>query len=421
MKTALILPTEYCVTADTIKRALLHYDKVLLKNPDDRDFVNSSDMSVLALNMPFRMSAGNLGPSKLLGKEKDYDLKFEKILSEFSLALSEGSLEVMEMPSDIYNRSNVLQIGGSVSKFDYFVCQQYKYMVSDSNFIKAASRGLNRKWLNDNDYDELAPKGFFDTNFIINGQIDNRLSYMGPVQMKYEREVLTRMIHARIASVSRNLALCDLNNFVPFADNIGYSSIIQQIQSNFSEIVNMVNDGSIEIEKLDLISKVEKVIFSDFIDQNKINSLSVKDVLKLRTSMWGKYGECKEEFESTLLKLALDTKDENEFTQKVKTQFQVLLKQNRDYIHERGVLSLKLACNIAPGVIASITKINGLLQNFISAPTLNVLMGIGCAATVIIANNNIPIILNVLKQKNDLEKLPSYNLFKYYKPLLKQN
>lgn len=420
MNSTLILPTETCVTSDVLKRALLNYDKVFLKNPADRDFVGGGDVLGLMSGLRVGFTWGQ-DAAKPLGKEKDHDVKFKKILQEFKLAIDEGSLVVMGMPDGIYNPSNSISLLHSVPPINAFVYNNYRKMLAEEDFIQAASRGINRDWLNDNDYDELAPKGVEDTAYRTDGAPDNKKIYTGRVRSDEERVVLTRMIYARIASMARNLVLCDVHGLAPFTTNIGYSAVLQKLQSNFSNLVAEVFEGTRDIDDLDLIGKSEKVAFSDFLNQDKINYLTVKQVLKLRTRLWGRYNENKTELEKYLISVALESKDVDEFSKKVKAQFEKLLKDSRDYIHERNTLGIKIALTVAaaasPFVTSPIPISSAIEQSFTTAP-FGLLMALATPASLLMLEKKIPEIRKVLKQQKDLTKLPSYSLYNYFKPIL---
>lgn len=416
MTSTLILPTERCVEEETIKRSLLNYEKVYLKNPDDRDFVSGNDLMSIVANAP-GMSMGGAGLAKPLGKEKDYDLKFEKLLTTFKPALEEGSLIIMDKPTDIYHQG--AGIGYHIDDIHRAVYWNYRHMLASPDFINAASKGIDKTWLKENDFELLAPLGGDDSIKHGDERLNNKISYLGQSDSSEELQVLTRMVHARIASISRNLMLCHLNGLVPFTDNIGYSSVVFQMQRNFAILVNEANDGSIELKNLDLIGKVERVIFSDFLDQEKLRALPAKEVLKYRSKMWGEYGQNKEKLEDTLLKIALDSNDIKDFEKKIKDYFERFLKANSDYLNERGNLGIKLLCNIGT-VLTSSTAGPSVIQSFVSAPTLALLMALACPMTFILAEKRIPDIRNILKQNSDLKKLPGYNLYNYFRPIIKK-
>lgn len=413
MRSTLILPTENCVDSNTIKRALLNYEKVYLKNPEDRDFVSGNDLMSIVSNAP-GMSFGNSGLAKPLGKVKDHDLRFEQLLSEFKLAIDEGSLQIMDKPNDIYH--NGVGIAYHIDDLHRFVYWNYRNMLADENFIKSASKGLDRNWLKNNEFDLLAPTGGDDSVKHADERLNNKIPFIGKVSSEEELQVLTRMIHARIASISRNLMLCEIKGLVPFTTNLGYSSVVNQLQNNFSDLVSEANDGSLALEELDLIGKVENVMFTDFLDQDKIDHLTVKQTLKLRTKIWGKFENNKSSLEESLLKIALDTNNLKEFENKIKNEYNSFLTKNQEFIHERKNLGIKLACNFgALGTSSSFGP--SVIQSFVSAPSLEILLALACPMSLIIAEKRIPEVRNILKQQKDLRKLPGYDLFKYYKKL----
>ncbi len=414
MKSTLILPTEECVDEFTLKRALLHYEKVYLKHPEDRDFVPGTDLLSIVANAP-GMSMGGAGFAKPLGKEKDHDEIFERLLESFKPAIKEGSLIVMDKPTELYHQG--VGMGYHIPDEHRAVYWNYRNMLASEDFINAASKGISSVILNENVFDDLAPAGGDDTVRHTDERLNNKIPYLGKTESEDEKTILTRMVHARIASISRNLMVCHINNLVPFTTNIGYSSVLKQMQYNWTKIVEAANDGSVELTDLDLVGKIENLVFSDFLDKVKIDALSVKQILDRRTKMWGDYCINKSYLEETLLKIALDSKDQKEFEKKVADLFTKFLKDNRDYMNERGNLGFKIACNI--GTIATTSTLGpALLQSFITASSLGLLMMLACPATFLLAEKRIPEIRNVLKQNNELKRLPIYDLYNYYKPLL---
>jgi len=415
MRSTLVLPTEECVDEFTLKRALLHYEKVYLKHPQDRDFVPGNDLMSIVSNLPGIGMFGG-GFAKPLGKEKDHDIKFEKLLQIFKPAIKEGSLIIMDLPADLYHQQvNVLFYG--IPDEHRAVYWNYRNMLASEDFINAASKGISSVALNDNLFDDLAPVGTDDTVAHTDERLNNKIPYLGQIESEEEKIILTRMVHARIASISRNLMVCHTKDLVPFTTNIGYSSVLNQMQCNWSKIIEAANDGSVELTDLDLVGKIENLVFSDFLDKAKIDALSINQILDKRTKMWGDYCLNKSYLEETLLKIALDSKDQKEFEKKVADLFTKFLKDNRDYVHERGNLGFKIACNI--GTIATASTMGpALLQSFITASSLGLLMMLACPAAFLIAEKRIPEIRNVLKQNHELKRLPIYDLYNYYKPLL---
>ncbi len=415
MKSTLILPTEECVDEFTLKRALLHYEKVYLKNPEDRDFVPGTDLLSIVSNAP-GMSMGGAGFAKPLGKEKNHDEKFEKLLEIFKPAIKEGSLVVMDKPSGLYHHG--VGIGYHIPDEHRAVYWNYRNMLASEDFINAASKGISTVALNGNEFDELSPIGGDDTVKHADERLNNKIPFLGKYDSEKEKAILTRMVHARIASISRNLMVCHTNNLVPFTTNIGYSSVLNQMQCNWTKIIEAAHDGSVELEELDLVGKIEQLVFSDFLDKAKFEALSVNQILEKRTKMWGEYCTNKSYLEETLLKIAIDSKDQKEFEKKVSDLFNKFLKENRDFIHERGNLGFKIACNI--GTIATTSTFGpALLQSFITASSLQLLMMLACPPTFLLAEKRIPEIRNVLKQNNELRRLPMYDLYNYYRPFLK--
>lgn len=417
MKSTLILPSEFCTSSSTVKRALLTYEKVYLKNPDDRDIIPGNDLMSIAAGTTMGMSMGTAGPAKPLGKSPNYDDEFDKLLSEFKGALDEGSLAIMDKPAGLYTPG--VGMGYRISDLHIAVYWNYRNMAADSNYIKAASQGLDKSLLpKSSSFDQLAPVGGDDGINHSDERLNNKLKYLGPEASAEELKVLSRMVHARLASISRNLTICDSKGLVPFTTEPGYSSVIQQMQASFGQVLGVVSEVGEPLDDYHLVRKVENIIFKDFLDADKIENLSLKQIQRFRSSRWGRYSDAKSNLEKQLVEFALETSNVAEFNQKVKNEFDNFLSKQSDYIHERTNLGIKILCDVGAAVTGS-TMGPSVIQSFIGASSLQVLMALACPASFILAQKRIPEVRNILKKENDLRKLPGYDLYNYYKPLLK--
>ena len=98
MDSCIIVPTETPYDYNTIKRALLTYDKVQLFSPNDRDFIPpKSYLNVFSqwsggVSFPVNIPVGSILP---LGKVENYDYSFERLLDDFASAVKQGALEVL--------------------------------------------------------------------------------------------------------------------------------------------------------------------------------------------------------------------------------------------------------------------------------------------------------------------------------------
>lgn len=417
MKSTLILPSEFCTNSSTIKRALLSYEKVYLKSPDDRDIIPGNDLMSIAAGTTMGMSMGTAGPAKPLGKSPNYDDEFDKLLTRFKGAIKEGSLVIMDKPSGLYTPG--VGIGYRISDLHFAVYWNYRNMAADPNYIKAASQGLDKSILpKASSFDQLAPVGGDDGINHADERLNNKLEYLGQDASGEELMVLSRMVHARLASISRNLTICDKKGLVPFTTEPGYSSVIQQMQASFGNVLDVASGSDEPLEDYHLVGKVENIIFKDFLEADKIDNMSLKQIQSFRSSRWGHYSEAKSNLERQLFKFALETSNVDEFNRKVKKEFESFLSKQSDYIHERTNLGIKIFCDVGAAITGSAMG-PSVIQSFIGASSLQVLMALACPASFILAQKRIPEVRNILKKEKDLKKLPGYDLYNYYKPLLK--
>jgi hypothetical protein len=154
---ALISPTERPYDSNSIKRALLTYDKVYLFSPDDRDLIPSNVYMQLTTGMPIGMS---MGPVRPLGKTDNYNESFEEIIGSFSDAIKQGSLEILSTPEEDKSMTiGVVPLPNDSPPPD-FVFYNYRNLITSPEFISVVSKGIDNNIFSlAKDIEQLAPAG----------------------------------------------------------------------------------------------------------------------------------------------------------------------------------------------------------------------------------------------------------------------
>lgn len=417
---SLIIPTESPYDINSIKRALLTYDKVYLFSPDDRDIIPSDVYVQLTTGLPFGMP---MGPVRPLGKTKDYDNRFEIMIKEFSLAIKQGSLEILSKPTE----DNSFTLGAIPLPQDTpppaFVFNNYRNLISSPEFISVVSKGINNDILTEtDDLDKIAPLGREDASFelSVNGQAIEqtyrKAIYDGFCSSEEERLVLTRLCHARIGFLMKSIGYCESKGISLFTTDPGLAGTIQLLERNYSKIVKDALFDTDRIPLFDNLQKLENLVFSEYIDRDVLSSISPKDILKLRTKAWGKANEGKAQLKNLLGSISNENRDPNKFVERCKLEIDEYLKSCKDFEHESDKLKIKLICNFG-AILTGGTSGAPLLEQLIAAPTIGLMVGLGSAIAFIYGEKRLPEILDILKKQELMQDLKGYSMFRPYQRL----
>lgn len=416
---SLIIPTESPYDSESIKRALLTYDKVYLFSPDDRDIIPSNIYMQMTTGMPMGMP---MGPVRPLGKTADYNDNFEKVLKEFDSAIKQGSLDVLSAPEE----HKSFTIGAAPLPNDTpppdFVFGNYRNLISNPEFVSAVSKGIDNNILTlSTDLEQLAPSGQEDKAFqlYVNGQevqqTYRKALYDGFCSSDEERLVLTRLCHSRIGFLMKSIGYCESKGISAFTTDPGLAGTIQLLERNYQKIVT---DAQAEekIMLFDNLSKLENLVFSEYVEIKSLNELTPKQILELRTKSWGRANEGKAALKSMLREIALENTGSDKFIEACKTEIDKYIKECQDYEHEAHKLKIKLLCNFGT-ILTGGSAGAPLLEQLIAAPTIGLMVGLGSAITFVYGEKRLPEILDILKKQEELNELKGYSLFRPFRSL----
>lgn len=417
----LIIPTEKPYNPNHVKRALLTFDKVYLFSPDDRDIIPSNMYTRLTTGMPMGVP---MGPVRPLGKSDNYDNDFERLIQDFDLAIKQESLSILKKPIE----EQSMTIGGIPVPEDTpppdFVFGNYRNLISNPEFISVVSRGIDNSLLRTTkNIDNLAPSGQEDMSFdfYVNGQkiiqTYQKAQFDGFCSSEEERAILTRVCHARLGFLMKSIGYCDMKGINAYTTDPGLAGTIQLLERNYQKVVKEAQTPDNILARLNNLNKLENLIFSEFIDEDVLNSLSLKDVLEFRSKAWGKANEGKYALKNTLREIALDNTDPDDFIKTCQIEIDKYIKERANYEHEVDKLKIRLLCNF--GAIITGSSLGApLLEQLIAAPSVGLMVGLGSAIAFIYGERRFPEILDILKKQEEFQSLKGYSLFKPYQNLV---
>ena len=370
---ALIVPSEYAPTSLDIKRALLSYNKVLIVSPSDRDLIPSRTFG-LALGMPPIMS-WDMGPVMPMGKAPGYDNEIEELASTFGEAISEGALEIISTYNEISPGSMLI---GTVGVDNYPLNPQAVFWIFRT---MAADQELMQAVLDDQYLDSLSNRDdvlFLGLEGCGDGQI-NDIPRLPLIEKYYEdddlRKAVSRICYARLGSVVKYVGYCQEKDVVPILPSRGYQNIVNHLLRNSSSIIRQNADP--EESFWVRLNRMQRVIHEDLVDANILDDVQVKEILRLRDAKWRDTMTAKERLFESMRELALDSKNNDEFSEKTTKEIANYLSVAEGLESEWKKIRLKLTCEVGVASLAAAPKIVGEITQISN--------GIGSAELILIA------------------------------------
>lgn len=416
---SLIFPIEKPPRLIDIKRALLSYDKVYLPSYDDRELIPPNAFASASSPMGFFPLGINVGKVRPLGKVKNYDLTFERTMTAAKDAVNQESLVVLDTPKYEEN----LTIGAipmpENTPNPHFVYQVYRQLSANPEFIMAVSRGLDQIGsLSENDLENIAPSGADDNQmqFYVNGKpalgLPTQALYNGFTNNEEERLLLTKLCLARLGAVVKNLSICQIRALHPYTSDPGIASVIQLLNNNTNKVYDRYKEQDSLLEQQNRLSRLHNIFISEFINPKKLEDLSIKEVLRLRTKAWGKSREARNELEKKLRIIAIENPDSEKFESSCRNEIKDYLKKQSDWLNEVDKFSVQILSGL--GLLITVPSGSEFIIKLFSTPSLETTLLIGGAAFFTLMQKYVPELLDILKNKQDLEESAGFALFRPY-------
>lgn len=418
---SLILPTETPVDIHDIKRALLTYDKIYIPSPDDRELIPPNIYQNVMMNslgfpaLPFGMPMGAVKP---LGKVPNYDEQFDEILKECKEALEQGSIEILGAPQ--YHET--VTIGGIPMPDDTpnpsFTYINYRQLSENPEFVNLVSKGLEKLKLDEiADISTLIPNGQEDNNPTVNDvKRPDKAILDTPGKDEESLKILSKMCHTRIGTLVKYLGYSFIKDLHPFTTDVGYANVISKLEYNFVGTTEEIQSDEEVIKKQKRLSNLHNLILTEYIDPNKIDSLSVKQILKQRTKAWGKTQENRSKLIKELDIIALDCDSDSKFKRVCDLKFQEFLKTSEDYRHEMDKLKLMLLLDVNLFFFMNNQEFQ-LMEKVLKAPSIETLLIIG-GLGITYAKQHLSSVLDIMKKAEERRKTSGYAIYTNYKYLI---
>lgn len=355
---ALLVPHERPITLREVKRALLTYDKVVLVDPSDRDIMPRVAFANAVLGMPMAI---DMGPVCEMAKVNGYDDGFSQVADECKLAVQKGIVEI----KPTYQIEGLGQITiGSIPTGGYplmpnVVFSIYRHMAQDQAFLKSALGRLQNSAL---------VSLLEDPEIFVQGRVDDSVNG-GPTSPQIELEgisqeqliTLTRIARSRVGAFIKYAGYCEAKNLVPVFPSDVYGKLTQQLLNNTRETLAAAGvEDQFWIQR----NKVLQLCHEEYLVDAILDDISVAEVLKLRTTVWGAQAQAREDLFRAVFRLASDESEAAKFEASAKKNIEEYRKRAEALVRERDKLDLEIKCELAgaslaggAGVITSISQL----------------------------------------------------------------
>lgn len=344
---SLIAPTEEVTSLREIKKGLLTYEKVKLIDPSDRDVIPANSFMTAAFGMPpiFGINMGAVTP---LGKRLTYDDDFQKLIDFCKQPINEGLIEVIST----YNvqETNSFTIGGTATGGyplnPNFVFRVFREFSKNLDFLNAAIYNDKKLLLKLKDKElnlSLSGKGSSKINDI------PHLPLIEDINIDEDSRIyLSQIAQARIASFIKYAGYCEQKDLIPIFHSNAYGNIGAQLLNNVNNLLSIPdNDDLFWLKR----NRVLKLCHEEYLDDLQLDMMSIKDILKFRSKIWGKQANAREELFSSIGKLSQEIGQDEIFNKRATEQIKNYKKIASGLERERKNIKYQIRTDIAGGLL----------------------------------------------------------------------
>ncbi|MDQ9171726.1 hypothetical protein Q8A64_15030 [Oxalobacteraceae bacterium R-40] len=408
---ALIVPTETPSTLREIKRALLTYDQILLIDPSDRELFPRQAFIAATRGMPFAM---DLGPVRPMGKGIGYDERFERTLEYCKTAVSQNTLKVIS--TFTAPKANGITIGGAplggypLNPADIY--QFYRSLASSQDLLTDVighdAYALKRELQNT---DGLAMTGLAD-NSDVGG---TSLPIAEVVENEQLAEPLTQIARARIGAILKYSGYCEAKSLVPIFGAPSYTRALGRI---LNRARTFLDAGTTEDQFRR--SRVLDLAHEEFLVDERLDALSVDDVLRLRSTAWGQQAVAREHLFEAIFKIADSSREDDAFLEAAAKEIQDYRKASESLVRERESLGMSIKCDLGIGALKGGIATVGLMS-LIESPLQSIAMTLAAGGVLSLekAKEYVPKWREIQAQTADLKRGAGFAFYDFYSRLPK--
>lgn len=409
---ALLVPKESPPTLREIKRALLTYDKVVLVDPSDRDVIPTNAFMSTIIGMP--LLGIDMGPVRPMGKTLGYDDQFSRTVELARDAISEGLIEVRRTYQN--EGAGKLTIGavltGGYPLDTRFVFWLYRAMASDPSFLRDSVLSDSTDLVKELDASpELSLSGRGDGGI-------NDIPALPLLDIKLPSEdartALTNISRSRLASFVKYAGYCEAKSLVPVFSYGTYGGIAQRLINNASEVLTDRGHDEWWSKR----NHILELCHEEFLVDQRLDQLSIREVVRLRTTAWGRQAKAREGLFGSVYTLCKEIGNSEDFKAKAIPLIQAYRKSSEELVRERKRLAFELKCDIGVAVLGGGTGLIGLLSQLASpAASIGMTLAAGGMWALDKAKSYVPALKALRAKEAEMKRGAGFGLHDFYSRL----
>lgn len=346
MDSTLIVPIEAPPTLRDIKRALLCFEKVLLVDPSDRDLIPPNLFWPAVAGLP--VLAIDTGPVRPMIKTIDYDDKFQQLMDSLSVAKQAGLVEVITT-FRVSDPNEPISWGYDSRGYPLdpgLVLDLYRIVASDKDLLRSSLDFTSTSIVEELDkygavlIDGAADISINDTPALPHLEADSLTDD--------ELRVLTSVARSRIGAAIKYMGYCESKELVPTYHNDGYFRIISSLTKNACELLVRQFDDKFWSSR----NRVLDIAFETLFDPGKLDEITLSDVIKLRSTQWGKFQEARKELLEGAFEISKEGSASANFDAYVKSRLVEIRKVASELETQRRSLDCRVFCEVSAAILA---------------------------------------------------------------------
>jgi hypothetical protein len=229
-----------------------------------------------------------------------------------------------------------------------------------------------------------------------------------------QKKYLTEISRARIASVIKYSGYCEAKELVPVFNGPTYGNILAKLLNNAQVVLSDVDDDRFWMKR----NRILELCHEEFLDEAILDSLSIEDVLKLRSKSWGNQAQAREALFSSISDIAIGIDDHHEFQGKAAELICSYRKESEELVRERSNVNFKIKCDLGIASLGGGTALIGLLSQLASPlASIGVTMAAGGMWAFDRSKEYIPALKELKAREQELKRGAGFGIHDFYSRL----
>lgn len=225
--------------------------------------------------------------------------------------------------------------------------------------------------------------------------------------------MLTEIARARIGAFVKYAGYCEAKEIVPVFPSGVYGGIATKLLNNTAATVRRVDDR--------LFTKAGRVLelcHEEYLADDRLDGLSVTEVLKLRTAAWGRQAAAREKLFESVFQIAREASAHSSFEEQARIVIRAYHQSSEELTREREALNFQIKCEVAKGALGSGVSLVGLLSQLESPlPSIGLTLAAGAIWVLDKTQQYVPMLKELYRKQAEVRRGAAFGLHNFYSRL----